>query len=140
MTYVCVCTCMSIWVFFIKILFIYSWETQREKQAPCWELDAGLNPRTSRSQSEPKADAQLLSHPGAPVYVLLLCFSHDLLLWNNLTNYISFIFTFLCIFIFNCSTVDIQHYIVSDVQYSDLTIIYIMKCSPQWVLLPSVTM
>ena len=37
---------------------------QREKQAPCKELDAGLDPRTLRSCPEPKADAQLLSHPG----------------------------------------------------------------------------
>ena len=39
---------------------------QREKQAPCVEPDAGLNPRTSGSHSEPKADAQPLSHPDAP--------------------------------------------------------------------------
>ena len=30
---------------------------QREKQAPCRELDMGLNPRTLGSQPEPKADA-----------------------------------------------------------------------------------
>ena len=40
---------------------------QREKQAPCREPDAGLNPRTPGSRPEPKADAQPLSHPGAPV-------------------------------------------------------------------------
>ena len=39
---------------------------QREKQAPCGELDAGLDPRTPGSRPEPKADAQPLSHPGAP--------------------------------------------------------------------------
>ena len=38
----------------------------REKQAPCGELDAGLNPRTRGSCLEPKADAQPLSHPGVP--------------------------------------------------------------------------
>ena len=30
----------------------------REKQAPCRELDVGLDPRTPGSQPEPKADAQ----------------------------------------------------------------------------------
>ena len=39
---------------------------QREKQAPCREPDAGLEPRTPGSRPEPKADAQLLSHPGVP--------------------------------------------------------------------------
>ena len=39
---------------------------QREKQAPCREPNAGLDPRTLRSRPEPKADAQPLSHPGAP--------------------------------------------------------------------------
>ena len=60
--------------YFLKILFIYLWEIhresqrhrQREKQAPRRELDAGLHPRTPRSQPEPKADAQPLSGPGVP--------------------------------------------------------------------------
>ena len=39
---------------------------QREKQAPCREPDVGLDPRTPRSLPEPKADAQLLSHPDIP--------------------------------------------------------------------------
>ena len=39
---------------------------QREKQAHCREPDVGLDPRTLGSCSEPKADAQLLSHPGVP--------------------------------------------------------------------------
>ena len=39
----------------------------REKQAPSGEPDAGLNPRTSGSRPEPKADTQPLSYPGAPV-------------------------------------------------------------------------
>ena len=34
---------------------------QREKQAPCREPDAGLDPRTPGSHPEPKSDAQLLS-------------------------------------------------------------------------------
>ena len=59
---------------FKNILFMYSWEThrerqrhrQREKQAPCGETDAGLDLRTQGSHPEPKADAQSLSHPGIP--------------------------------------------------------------------------
>ena len=39
---------------------------QRQKQTPCGEPDAGLNPRPPGSCPEPKADAQPLSHPGAP--------------------------------------------------------------------------
>ena len=39
---------------------------QREKQAPCGEPDAGLDPRTPGSLPEPKADAQPLSPPGIP--------------------------------------------------------------------------
>ena len=69
------------WSYFFKRFkkFIYSWEThrerqryrQREKQAPCGELDAGLEPRTPGSQSEPKSDTQCLSHPGIPELVLI---------------------------------------------------------------------
>ena len=65
-----------IYLFIRNILFIYSWETQRErerqrhrqreKQAPCRGPDVGLNPGTPGSRPEPKADAQLLSHPGIP--------------------------------------------------------------------------
>ena len=39
---------------------------QREKQAPCEDPAAGLNPRTPGSWPEPKADTQLLSHTGTP--------------------------------------------------------------------------
>ena len=39
---------------------------QKEKKAPGMEPDVGFAPRTLESQPEPKADAQLLSHPGAP--------------------------------------------------------------------------
>ena len=39
---------------------------QREKQAPFGDPDLGLHPRTPRSQPEPKADAQPLSHSGVP--------------------------------------------------------------------------
>ena len=45
---------------------------QREKQAPCREPDAGLDPRTPGSQPEPKADDQPLSHPGVPVSGFLM--------------------------------------------------------------------
>ena len=45
---------------------------QREKQAPLWEHNVGLHPRTPGSQSELKAGAQLLSHPGIPKYLFLL--------------------------------------------------------------------
>ena len=37
---------------------------QREKQAPCWEPDAGLDPGTPGLLPGPKADAKSLSHPG----------------------------------------------------------------------------
>ena len=39
---------------------------QREKQTPHGEPNVGLDPGTRGSPSEPKADAQPLSHPGVP--------------------------------------------------------------------------
>ena len=45
---------------------------QRQKQAPCGEPDAGLDPRTPQSRPEPKADAQLLSHPGVPIIITFI--------------------------------------------------------------------
>ena len=39
-------------------------ERQREKQAPCRKPDVGLDPGTTGSRPEPKADTQPLSHPG----------------------------------------------------------------------------
>ena len=39
---------------------------QREKQASCWEPDAGLDPGTPGSRPGPKAGAKPLSHPGIP--------------------------------------------------------------------------
>ena len=41
-------------------------ERQREKQAPYKNPDVELDSRTLGSHPEPKADAQLLSHPGIP--------------------------------------------------------------------------
>ena len=67
-------------ILFLKtFLFIYSWEIhrerqrhrQREKQTPCREPNAGLNPRTPGLCPEPKADAQPLSHPGVPPVLFL---------------------------------------------------------------------
>ena len=37
---------------------------QREKQAPCGELNEGFSPKNPGSRPEPKADAQPLNHPG----------------------------------------------------------------------------
>ena len=59
--------------FFLR--FIYSWETQRErqrhrpreKQAPCREPDVRLDPRTPGSRPGLKAGGKLLSHPGVPM-------------------------------------------------------------------------
>ena len=52
---------------------------QREKQSPCGESNAGLDARTPGSRSEPKADAQPLSHSGAPASFvkLILGFFHS---------------------------------------------------------------
>ena len=46
-------------------------ERQREKQAPCREIQVRLDLRTPGSHPEPKAVAQLLSHPGVPLFKLL---------------------------------------------------------------------
>ena len=40
---------------------------QRKKKAPRKEPDAGLDPRTPGSHTEPKADTQPLRHPGVPL-------------------------------------------------------------------------
>ena len=39
---------------------------QREKQAPCGEPDAGLDPRTPGSDPESEVGTQPLSHPVVP--------------------------------------------------------------------------
>ena len=46
---------------------------QREKQTPCGEPDTGLDPKIPGSYPEPKADAQPLSHPGAPKSGVFQC-------------------------------------------------------------------
>ena len=53
--------------FFLRFyLLVHERLRQREKQAPCRESDAGLDPRTPGSRPELKADAQPLSHPQVP--------------------------------------------------------------------------
>ena len=44
---------------------------KRKKQVPCREPDVRLNPKIPGSHPEPKADIQLLSHPGVPVILLV---------------------------------------------------------------------
>ena len=63
--------------FFKKKIFIYLFihkrhreggrHRQRKKQAPCREPNVGLDSGTPGSRPEPQADAQPLSHPGAPL-------------------------------------------------------------------------
>ena len=55
---------------------------QREKLAPCRELDVGLDPRTLGSRTQPKADIQSLSHPDVPVVMFLL-----FLVFHNLDTF-----------------------------------------------------
>ena len=67
--------CWGLRFFFFKILFVYSRKTHahreaetqtEEKQAPCREPDAGLDPGTPGSCPGVKAGAKPLSHPGIP--------------------------------------------------------------------------
>ena len=44
---------------------------QREEQASCREPNVRLDPGTVESHPEPKADVQLLSHPGIPMSLTL---------------------------------------------------------------------
>ena len=59
---------------------------EREKQTPCRESDAGLDPRTLESRPEPKANAQPLIHPRVPdintIYIELLRYW----CWNSQTK------------------------------------------------------
>ena len=82
---------LHFFLIFLKILFLYSWETwkerqrhrQREKQAPQGEPDLGLTPRIPGPHHEPKADTQPLSHPGIPpwcfIFLLQVLFEDYLL-------------------------------------------------------------
>ena len=71
------------YIFLKDFIYLFMRDTQkqrhrqREKQAPCGGPDAGLDPGSLGSRPEPKADAQLLSHPGVP----LMIFFHQLS-WN----------------------------------------------------------
>ena len=67
---------------------------RREKQAPCREPDAALDPRTPGSSPGPKADAQPLSHPGIPKIVFLKVKFYFYFLFFGEIN-------FNCIFYFN---------------------------------------
>ena len=66
--------------YFLKKYFIYSWKRQRERerhrqrkrQASRREPDAGFDPRTPGLQPEPKADAQPLSYPDAPNFLVFI--------------------------------------------------------------------
>ena len=61
-------------LFLFKMLFINSWETQRERAetqaegeaGSLWEPNARLNPRSPGSGPTLKTDTQPLSHPGVP--------------------------------------------------------------------------
>ena len=56
---------------FLKIyLFIHERHRQRNKQAPCREPEAGLDPGTPGSYPEPKAGAKPLSHPRITYYLI----------------------------------------------------------------------
>ena len=57
-----------IYRFFLKILFIHErQEREAEEEAGSMqEPDVGVDPGTMGSCPEPKADVQLLSHPGVP--------------------------------------------------------------------------
>ena len=41
-------------------------DTERERQIPCREPNAGLDPGTPRPRPGPKAGTEPLSHPGIP--------------------------------------------------------------------------
>ena len=56
---------------------------QREKQAPCKEPDVGLDPMTPGSQPEPKADAQPLSYPDAPNFLVFIVIFLSFFLKNS---------------------------------------------------------
>ena len=51
-----------------RLLILKKKKRQEEKQAPHREPDVGLNPMTLGLHTDSKEDAQLLSHPGVPIY------------------------------------------------------------------------
>ena len=61
-------------------------QRERKKQAPCRELDVGLNPRTPGSRPEAKADTQPLSHPDVPLILLLYFFLKILFIYSQETQ------------------------------------------------------
>ena len=71
---------LSSFFFFLKILFIYERQTERErqrqrhreKQVPCGEPNAGLDPQIPGSCPEPNIEAQPLSHSGVPSAQVLI--------------------------------------------------------------------
>ena len=64
-------------ILFFKILFMRDTlrekqrHRQREKQAPCRKPNVGLHPETLGSHPKQEADAQLLSHPGSKLQLIL---------------------------------------------------------------------
>ena len=74
--------CILLWrnegrtVFLIDFIYLFMRHTERGR-----DIGRGLDPRTSGSQPEPKADAQPLSHPGIPH---LFCFNMSF--WFPLTR------------------------------------------------------
>ena len=71
----CVLFKMGTWKFLILIfkdfIYLFMRDTEREAETQAEgeagrEPDEGLDPRTPGSCPEPKANAQPLSHPGAP--------------------------------------------------------------------------
>ena len=73
---------MSFFFYFFKdFIYLFKRDTerqrhkQREKQAPHWEPDAGLDLRTPGLRPGPRADAQPPSHPGAPSLPFLIVLS-----------------------------------------------------------------
>ena len=46
-------------------------EREKQRQAPCREPDVALDPGSPGSGPRPKANAQPLSHPGIPIFLIL---------------------------------------------------------------------
>ncbi|XP_048957332.1 uncharacterized protein LOC125753664 [Canis lupus dingo] len=60
------------YLFIFKRFYLFIHERQRERQARCGEPDVGLDRSPQGSRPEPKAEAQPLSHPGAPGLIVLM--------------------------------------------------------------------